>query len=319
MGSDGLTAQVFSLQHFCLHDGPGIRSMVFFKGCPLRCAWCQNPESWAAAPEIGFRKDRCIGCETCGEVCPTGAAAGADRECIRCFACVDRCPAGARVRFGRERDVPSLLADLEPEFSLMADSGGGVTLSGGEPVLHAAFAGALTAALKERGVHVALSTCGHFAETDFGSNSPVARLLLSVDLILFDLKIWDPDQHVRLCRGENRCIRENFTRLQRAYLDRAAPALWPRIPLVPGITDTRENLTRWAAFLRERQCRHVTVVPYHDMGASKRQWLGLEPSPVHGEMGDDGVCRAKAILSEQGIVSFSPGEEQWQIIDPDRP
>ena len=318
MGSERLIAPVFSLQHFCLHDGPGIRSLVFFKGCPLRCAWCQNPESWRAASEIGFRKERCIGCGTCAEVCPTGAAAGGNHGCIRCFACVDRCPAGARVRFGEDRDVPSLLADLAPEFPLMADSGGGVTFSGGEPVLHAAFAGALTAALKQRGVHVALSTCGYFAEPDLGVNHPVAKLLLAVDLILFDLKIWDPDQHLRLCKAENRSIRKNFTRLQRAYLDRAAPPVWPRIPLVPGITDTRENLISWAVFLRQRQCRHVTVVPYHDMGASKRQWLGLPVSPVSGEMGEDGVNRAKEILAAQGIVSFSPGEEQWQIIDPDR-
>ena len=318
MGSDGLTAPVFSLQHFCLHDGPGIRSLVFFKGCPLRCAWCQNPESWRTAAEIGFRKDRCIGCGTCAEVCPTGAAAGGNRACIRCFACVDHCPAGARVRFGQDRDVPSLLADLEPEFSLMTDSGGGVTLSGGEPVLHAGFAGALSGALKQRGVHVALSTCGFFAEPDLGSDQPVARLLLSVDLILFDLKIWDPEAHVRQCKGENRSIRENFNRLQRAYLDRAAPPVWPRIPLVPGITDTQENLRSWSGFLRRRQCRHVTVVPYHDMGASKRQWLGMDPSPVYAEMGDDGVNRAKAILAEQGILSFSPGEEPWEILDSDR-
>ncbi|MBI9084833.1 MAG: glycyl-radical enzyme activating protein [Desulfobacterales bacterium] len=319
MGSDRLTAPVFSLQHFCLHDGPGIRSLVFFKGCPLRCAWCQNPESWRPAPEIGFREDRCIGCGACIEVCPTGAAAGADGACTRCFACVDRCPTGARVRFGQDREVSSLLADLAPEFPLMADSGGGVTLSGGEPVLHAAFARVLTSALQERGVHVALSTCGFFAETDLGSQHPVAGLLLSVDLILFDLKVWDPDQHVRLCKRENRSIRENFTRLQRAYLDRAAPPVWPRIPLVPGITDTRENLTQWAGFLRDRQCGHVTVVPYHDMGANKRQWLGLDPSPIRGEMGDDGVNRAKSILAQQGIVSFSPGEEAWEIIDPARP
>ena len=193
-----------------------------------------------------------------------------------------------------------------------------MTLSGGEPVLHAAFSAALAAALQERGVHVALSTCGFFAEPDLGSNHPVATLLLSVDLILFDLKIRDPETHVRLCKGENRTIRENFTRLQRAYLDRAAPPVWPRIPLIPGITDTRENLTQWAGFLRERQCRHVTVVPYHDMGAGKRQWLGLPPPPVFGEMGEEEVNRAGEILAEQGVVAFSPGDEPWEILDPDR-
>ncbi len=160
------TPPVFSIQHFCLHDGPGIRSVIFFKGCPLRCDWCQNPESWKQEPEIGFKEKLCISCGRCAAACPADALVRPvfrdDSLCIKCFSCADACPSGALVRLGVRKSADEIVREVTPEVPLYRESGGGVTFSGGEPALHPDFCAGLAERLRAGKIHVAMETSGMF-------------------------------------------------------------------------------------------------------------------------------------------------------------
>ncbi len=318
---------IFSVQHLCLHDGPGIRSVVFFKGCPLHCTWCQNPESWSKEPELGFKAHLCINCRTCVDICPHGAMTSAgmwDRErCRLCFSCVESCPSGALTRFGVSRSIESLFEELRHEFPLYRNSNGGVTFSGGEPTLFPGFAARLASLLHHHGIHLALETCGQFSLEKHGrvrgqpqssKERPVDSawsLLSEVDLVLFDLKIFDPGEHSRQCGAGNTRIRNNLVTMAERARNNAGPAVWPRLPLIPGITDTKENLLGWSGLLCRAGLENLTLVPYHRLGDSKRTWLGMEPGPDLLPVTDEAVSTAREVFAQQGITCFSPGEEAW--------
>jgi glycyl-radical enzyme activating protein len=300
---------VFSLQHFCLHDGPGVRSMVFFKGCPLRCPWCQNVESWKAEAEPAFKPALCISCGRCVEACPEHAPAGAGTRdpgsCRRCFSCVEACPSGARVRFGVLKSTEEILEDLRPEFSLYQTSGGGVTLSGGEPSLYPDFASRLAKLLRAEGVSVAMETCGFFDLARLGS------LLRELDLVLFDIKIFDPPQHKLICGTDNTVIKENLKALAHAHRTQGAPFVWPRLPVVPGMTAGHDNIKAWAGYLLDLGLNFLTIVPFHPMGAGKRQWLGLPGGPELRVPTDADLAEIEGLFSEAGITAYRPGEEDF--------
>ncbi len=305
---------IISVQHFCLHDGPGIRSLVFFKGCPLRCAWCQNPETWRAQAEIAFKAHLCIGCGTCVDACPHGALAEIGRRdaerCRLCFTCTEACPSEALHRFGLPLSVEDVLARLRPEFPLFKTSGGGVTLSGGEPSLFPGFATALATALRAEDVHVAMETSGRF------SPYRTAQLLRHLDLLLYDVKVFDDGLHQKLCGASNERIKANLRELAAAAKGDEVPALWPRLPLIPDMTDARENLLDWAAFLLKLGIDSLTLIPYHRLGASKRGWLGLEAEPDISELSDSRIEYARALLADAGLRVFMPGEEKWDGLQP---
>lgn len=264
---------IFSIQHFCLHDGPGIRSLVFFKGCPLRCVWCQNVESWRAEAEIAFKSHLCIGCERCVKRCPAHAIAAPGQRnaelCAGCFTCVETCPSGAMTRFGVRRTPEEVIVDLEPEFPLLRNSGGGMTLTGGEPMLFPEFAARLADLLCSEGIPVTLETCGLF------NLKRLRPLLAKLQLVLFDIKVFDGEQHRVLCGSDNLVIKENLRFLAEAATRGDGPPVWPRLPLVPGMTDGHANIRSWAGFLQDIGISSVTVLPYHPMGAIKRRWLIL--------------------------------------------
>ncbi len=306
---------IVSVQHFCLHDGPGVRSLVFFKGCPLRCAWCQNPETWKTQAEIAFKAHLCIGCENCVRACPAGARTAIGRRdedlCDLCFTCTGACPSGALHRYGHEMSVQEVLEQLRPEFSLLRSSGGGVTLTGGEPALFPRFAESLAAALRKEGVHVAMETSGRF------SPYRTAELMRRLDLLLYDVKVFEDGIHRELCGASNERIKANLRELAAAAGRGEGPPLWPRLPLIPSVTDTRENLLGWAFFLTRLGIDVMTLVPYHRLGASKRQWLGLPPEPEMREAGEAQIEYARSLLAEAGMRVFMPGEEEWGSLGPE--
>ena len=246
------TARILHLQRLSTEDGPGIRTTVFFKGCPLACAWCHNPESIPSQPQVQWLEQRCIGCGTCMEACPRGClsrdAAGAiviDRSCCAgCGTCATACPANALELLGRTIAVDELVREVLKDRAYFEASGGGVTLSGGEPTLQAPFARHFLQRMRAEGVQTALDTCGLM------SPATLETLLPYVDLVLYDLKEIDAEKHRTFTGQSNTTILENV-RLLRRLIAESAPAtrLWIRTPLIPDATATRENLLGLGAFI----------------------------------------------------------------------
>lgn len=267
---------IFDIKRHALEDGPGIRTTVFFKGCQLRCWWCQNPESLDPEPEIGFYAAECLGCGECAAVCPQGAVsldnpARIDRRlCNRCGDCAVACPGGGLRLIGRYYPVEELMDKLLRDRPFYKVSGGGVTLSGGEPTLHMAYSSLLLQSLKQHGIHVALQTNGFFNWSEFAGH-----LLDFVDLIMFDVKLANPAEHLKYTGQENGLILANLARLAQARSD----AVLPRIPLIPGITATEGNLREISRGLQKLGLNRCSLLPYNPTGFSKADHIGKPVSP----------------------------------------
>jgi pyruvate formate lyase activating enzyme len=260
------TGIIFDIKRYAIHDGPGIRTTVFFKGCPLGCPWCHNPEGIHPSPRVVYRQRTCIGCRECLAACPEHAlSAGSDgictddSRCRNCGACVEACPAEARQLVGRVETVASLMHAIKKDVPFFDTSGGGVTFSGGEPLMQAEFLLEVLAACAREDIHRALDTTGC---TDPDTLKRVARL---VDLFLFDLKFMDAEKHRRYTGVSNAQILTNLETLAR--LD---SRIIIRIPLIPGINDDDDNIHDTAVFLaRLPQIKIVHILPYHDFQKSK--------------------------------------------------
>jgi len=298
---------IFSVQHFCLHDGPGIRSLIFFKGCPLRCIWCQNIESWNTQPEIAFKAHLCIDCGKCVEKCPEHAFSEVGKRnarfCRYCFTCTDNCPSGAMTRFGVFKSVENLVEELRPEFSLFKTSGGGVTFTGGEPTLYPEFAGALAKNLRAEGIDVAMETCGLF------NLEKLRPLLQELQLVFFDIKVFDEARHKKLCGAGNTDIKNNLKSLVTDWNKNNGVFIWPRLPIVPDMTDGYDNIKGWAGFLNDLGVSFLTIVPYHPMGTNKRRWLGLPPTHDLRVPTNEELQSIKQLFFDEGIKVYNPGEE----------
>jgi len=263
---------IFNIQKFCLHDGPGIRTTVFFKGCNLRCAWCANPESRETRCQLTLDRAKCLGCGKCAQACPADARRmqnglpKVDPDgCTGCGECLQACPAGAIGSEGRRVSVAEVLPELMKDKVFYENSGGGVTLSGGDPLMQPAFAAALAGALHAQGVRVAVETAAAVPNADF------LDFLRNMDYVFMDLKHYDGERH-RLGTGVgNEQIIENMRSLRKSGLPFTI-----RIPVIPGYNDAIDDALGFAQLLADMQIRRVQLLPFHQLGQRKYELLGLD-------------------------------------------
>lgn len=259
-----MTGHIFNIQKFCLHDGPGIRTTVFFKGCNLRCKWCANPESQGESVQITWDSRKCTGCGACGASCPNGAKHPLDAACIGCGACLKMCPAGAIGKEGRSVSLEEVAAEVMKDKAFYDHSGGGVTFSGGEVLLQWDFAEELAKMLQKQGVSVAVETAGAVSETVF------AAMLERVDYVLMDLKHHDSAAHKAGTGVGNDQILKNLQRLK----DSGVPFLL-RIPVIPGFNDDLKTAEGFGEILQKMRIPRVELLPFHQLGQHKYSLLNL--------------------------------------------
>jgi len=298
MKHSGETAVITNIQGFSLHDGPGIRTVVFFKGCPLVCRWCANPECISGAPQIGFIQALCARCGQCFDVCANGAVRrdeGVHRVdyqgCHACGACASRCAYGALVRYGDMMTVEEVYDAVRRDRMFYDSSGGGVTVSGGEPLLKAAFVRELFARCREDGISTCVETCG-FAESE-----SLLEILPFTNHFLFDLKHMDAAAHERHTGQPNKLILANAALL----VERGADVLF-RQPLIPGLNDSLENIAATAGFLIGIGASALELMPYHRMGHGKYRALDIK-HPMEGfeTCGDTAAEAIRDAYEAQGI------------------
>ena len=297
------TGVIFDVKHFAVHDGPGIRTTIFLKGCPLRCAWCHSPESQSLRPEIAHNPDQCIGCEACVEACPNGAQTlGPDKIlrdlCTRCGSCAEACYAGALTLYGRRATVEELIEEVGKDRLLYETSGGGVTISGGEPTMQPRFASALLKALKREGYHTALDTCGQVEW------KTLEKILVDVDLVLYDLKHINPVSHEKTTGVPNWIILSNLRRISK--LDKP---LVIRVPVIPGFNDSPDDFRVMGKFLGELGgIDTVELLPYHNLGSPKYAALGREYSLHQLQPPDpDNMEELGSLLESRGLKVIIEG------------
>ncbi len=259
----GLSAPIFEIQRFSIHDGPGIRTLVFFKGCNLHCAWCQNPESQDVKPLIAFYADRCNKSFDCLKACPQGAIRREGfrvdhAQCNYCLACVEACPHGALRPIGEQMTPEHLFEVLLADLPYYKSSGGGVTFSGGEPTLYPKFINQVVDLCTGENIHTTMETCGTY------SHERWLPILKKLDLVYFDLKMIDAERHRQATGHDNRQILTNA----RCLVEAGLPVEF-RVPLVEGYTDDQGNLQDVAAFLRELKQNRLHLLTYHNMGETK--------------------------------------------------
>lgn len=285
------TGTVFNVQKFSVHDGEGIRTLVFLKGCPLHCPWCSNPESQRREPERAYNPTRCLTAEVCGrcaKACPTGALSVVgglirfDRAaCAGCNACVRACPTGAQSVYGEVMSVDDILKRVEEDAVFYSRSGGGLTLSGGEALAQPDFAAALLREAKARRIHTALETCGHC------SVEALERACRLLDELIFDIKSLDSERHKAFTGVGNKRILENIRFVFERFPD--LPVL-VRTPVIPGFNDTEEDILRIREMLPKRSGVRYEALTYHRMGQPKYGYLG-RPYPLEGVRADEAFMK----------------------------
>ena len=262
--------RIFNIQKFSINDGPGIRTVVFFKGCPLKCVWCANPESQEMRMQILWDEKKCLHCLTCVKNCPVNAIKNIGEKisfdskiCTECKICVENCPAHALTAEGEKKSVEEVLHVVMQDVDFYEESGGGVTLSGGEAMMQADFAVELLKALKEKNIHTAIETTG------FAPPEIFARVIKYLDLILFDIKHWDENLHKKKTGVSNLPILKNM----KFAIDSGKEVL-PRLPVIPDYNNSLGDAKNFVKRLNEVGAKRIQLLPFHQFGENKYKLLG---------------------------------------------
>ena len=263
---------IFDIKKFAIDDGPGIRTTIFFKGCLLHCWWCHNPEGQLSTPELMYRSPRCDSCDECVKICPEEAVAcslgrisiNRDR-CNLCGMCYHACPTGALAITGKQVSLREILGEIVKDSIFYDESQGGVTVSGGEPLLQLDFLNELLTECKDRDIRTAVDTCG------YASHDAIDEISDKVDLFLYDIKTMDGKKHIKYTGVSNKPILENLKRLAENGSN-----IQIRFPIIPGINDDKENITETAEFIASCSIRNISLLPYHRAGIEKYKSLGRD-------------------------------------------
>lgn len=288
---------IFDIKHFAVHDGPGIRTTVFLKGCPLKCVWCHNPESILTEKQLGFIEHKCVSCGACVAVCPEGAhyfdeqnTHKFDRsKCVSCGKCTDACRVDALTLYGKYMSPQEILNDVMDDIDFYESSGGGVTLSGGECLMQPDFCVELLKKLKDNGIHTAVDTCG------FVSKATLDKVIPYTDIFLYDLKAIDEDVHVKCTSQPNKVILENLK-----YIDNLGCKTEIRIPFVPGYNDG--EIEKMGEFLSTlNNVTGVRVLAYHNYAGTKYKSLDMENTMPQIVPTPEQVENARKQLASMGV------------------
>lgn len=289
-----MNAIIENIQNFCVHDGDGIRTVVFFKGCPLNCQWCSNPTTQTSKQELLYYTDRCFHCMHCTEVCPEKAVQVQNgiitinrNECSSCGKCVQECPGKALLLSGKMCTLVEIIEEIQKDLVFYRNSGGGITLSGGEVLTQAEFALALLRACTRYGIHLAVETSG------FGKKEDLLEIGKLVDQIFFDIKHADSKKHKQLTGQNNGRIIENL----QALLEEQADKVTVRFPLIPDLNDSEEHLYQYAELIKKiGKIKNLEILPYHRLGKTKYTLLG-RPYLL-----ENILPMPKKVLNEKGIL-----------------
>jgi len=289
---------VFDIQRFCVHDGPGIRTTVFLKGCPLGCKWCHNPEGISFKNSLRFFEEKCIGCTACAAVCPSGAQSVSDgrhfflrERCINCFECASVCPSGAFVASAKEYTAEEI-ANIALREKIFYRDDGGVTLSGGEALAQPEFTTAVLALCKQAGVSTAVDTCGYIPWENIEMAMPFT------DYYLWDIKAYDRNLHKMGCGVYNDLILENFERL-----DKFEKKISVRIPVIGNFNDNEKEMSAICDFIcSKKNVYELTLMPYHSFGKAKYKTLGLEYGIWNGaDVSEQRLQELKQIFKDKNV------------------